>query len=144
MALVTEAAVLALGQSLVQGGCWTTFTKWNLSARISGFCPVGLVGLMSQLLEVHAVAFVAPMGRLVLGNVRAWVLQNVEGPRCKVEWKLVDWKWWDYRQPWESWAVTWSWGSPSWVYIKITWKICSYVDIRPYLQDFWFSRSEWV
>ena len=140
---MTEAAILALGQSLVNGGHWTTFTEWTLPACISGFCPEGLVGLMSQLLEVHAIAFVALIGRLVLGNVKAWVLQNPEGPRCKVEWRLVDCKWWDHRGSWAV-ACTWSWGSPSWAYIKIAWKICSYAGIRPYLQDLWFSRPDWV
>lgn len=59
-------------------------TKWNLNARILGFCPVGLVGLLAQLLDVQAVwslASVAPLGRLVLANVRAWVLQNPERQR---------------------------------------------------------------
>lgn len=59
-------------------------TKWNLNARILRFCPVGLVGLLAQLLDVQAVwslATGAPLGRLVLANVRAGVLQNPERQR---------------------------------------------------------------
>ena len=71
-----------------------SLTKWNLNAWILGFCPVGLVGLLAQLLEVQDVwslASVAPLGKLVLANVRAWVLAEPRETTCEVTGRLVAW-----------------------------------------------------